>query len=99
MTNGTVSTVQSGATANSSMTNGTVSAADAKGGVKQITVSYKGGEKTIIVPPTAPIVAFEPNTMGDVVKGKTVFVIANAEGGKLSAAAVIVGTDGAPPPM
>ena len=99
MTNGTISAVQGGATANSTMTNGTVTAADAKGGAKQITVDYKGGQKTITVPPTAPIVSFEPDTMSDVAAGKAVFVIANKEGGKLTGGAVIVGTEGAPPPM
>ncbi len=100
MTNGTISAVQdNGATANSTMTNGTVSSADAKGGARQITVAYKGGEKTIIVPPTAPVVAFEPNTMSDVKPGKVVFVVANEADGKYTAGAVAVGTEGAPPPM
>ena len=99
MTNGTVSAVQTGATANSSMTNGTVTAASGSGGTRQITVDYKGGQQHIIVPPTAPIVTFEPDTKADVASGKVVFVIANNDGGKLTAAAVIIGTDGAPPPM
>ena len=100
MTNGTISAVQSnGATSNSTMTNGTVSATDAKGGSKVITVDYKGGKQTILVPPTAPIVAFEPNTMADVTMGKVVFVVANNDDGKLTANAVAVGTEGAPPPM
>ncbi len=81
------------------MTNGTVSAANGAGGSKQITVDYKGGKQTILVPPTAPIVAFEPNTMADMTKGKVVFVIASNENGKLTANAVAVGTEGAPPPM
>ncbi len=100
MTNGTVSAVQAnGAVANSTMTNGTVSAADAKGGAKQITVTYKGGEQMILVPPTAPIVGFEPNTMTDVMVGKVVFVGASNDDGKLTANSVAVGTDGAAPPM
>ncbi len=100
MTNGTVTAVQSnGATANSTMTNGTVSATGAKGGVKQITVSYKGGQQTILVPPTAPIVTYKPNTISGVVKGKTVFINASNNDGKLTANAVAVGTKNAPPPM
>ena len=100
MTNGTVTAVKSnGAKANSTMTNGTVSATGAKGGVEQITVSYKGGQQTILVPPTAPIVAFEPNTISDVVKGKTVFIKASNDDGKLAADVVAVGTKNAPPPM
>jgi hypothetical protein len=100
MTNGTVSAVQAnGATANSTMTNGTVSSASSKAGAKQITVSYKGGDQTILVPPTAPIVSFEPNTMADLVKGKVVFVSASNDDGKLTANAVAIGTEGAAPPM
>ncbi len=100
MTNGTVSAVQSnGAAANSTMTNGTVQSADAKGGAKQISVTYKGGEQTILVPPTAPIVTFEPNTVADVVAGKVVFINASNDDGKLTANSVAVGTPGAPPPM
>lgn len=98
MTNGTVTAVQPG-TANTTMTNGTVSSSDAKGGARQIMVDYKGGQQSILVPPTAPIVAFEPDTMADLAKGKVVFVIANDDGGKLTAGAVAIGTDGAPPPM
>lgn len=100
MTNGTVSAVQpAGAMTNSTMTNGTVSASDSKGGAKQITVTYKGGEKSVLVPPTAPIVGFEPNTKSDVMEGKVVFISARNDDGKLTANAVAVGTPGVPPPM
>lgn len=106
MTNGTVSAVQAnGATANSTMTNGTVSAADTKGGTKQITVSYKNakdgttGQQVILVPPTAPIVGFEPDTMADISVGKVVFIVASNDGGKMTANLVAIGTEGAPPPM
>jgi hypothetical protein len=100
MTNGTISAVQTnGATANSTMTNGTVSSSAAKGGAKQITVSYKGGEQVILVPPTAPIVTFVPDTMADLITGKMVFVSGSSDGGKVTANAVAIGTDGVPPPM
>ena len=100
MTNGTVATVQAaGGTANSSMTNGTVATTASTGGVKQITVTYKGGEQTILVPPTAPIVTFKPGTMADVTAGKVVFIGASNDDGKITANSVNVGTPGAPPPM
>src|ERR1700712_5378985 len=52
MTNGTVSAASATAgSANSTMTTGNVSSADAKNGAKQLTVTYKGGEQTILVPP------------------------------------------------
>lgn len=100
MTNGTVAAVGAGgATANSTMTNGTVSAESAKGGAKQLTVTYKGGEQSILVPPTAPIVTFQSGAMSDVAAGKTVFVNASNNDGKLTANSVAVGTNGVNPPM
>lgn len=100
MTNGTVAAASStGATTDSTMTNGNVSAADAKGGAKQLTVTYKGGKQSILVPPTAPIVSFEPGAMSDVTQGKSVFVVTNEVDGKLTAVAVNVGRDGVKPPM
>jgi hypothetical protein len=100
MTNGTISAVHtSGAMANSSMTNGLVSASHGKGGAKQITVTYKGGEQTILVPPTAPIVGFEPDTLADLAHGKVAFVNASNVDGKLTANAVAIGSDGVTPPM
>ena len=99
MTNGSVSAVSATGSANTMMTNGTVSAADAKGGVKQLTVTYNGGTQTILVPPTAPIVTPQPDTIADLVKGKTVFIIATNDDGKYSANSVTIGTDGVPPPM
>ena len=35
------------------------------------------------MPPTAPIVTFEPNTISDLIKGKVVFVNASNDDGKL----------------
>jgi hypothetical protein len=99
MTNGSVSAVTAAGSANTMMTNGTVAAADAKGGAKQLTVTYKGGEQTILVPPTAPVVTPQPDTMANLVKGKVVFIIANNDNGKYSANSVTIGSDGVPPPM
>jgi hypothetical protein len=97
MTNGTVSTAAATAgSANTTMTNGNVSAADAKGGAKQLTVTYKGGEQSILVPPTAPVVSFVPGAMADVTKGSTVFIGASNDDGKLT---VNYGSDGVNPPM
>jgi hypothetical protein len=102
MTNGSVSTmapVPSAATTNSSMTNGSVAAVASQGGAQKLTVTYKGGQQTIIVPPTAPIVTFKPGMMSDVTTGATVFVNASKDGDTVSANAVAVGVDGATPPM
>ena len=62
MTNGSVAAVAQGgnaATTNSSMTNGSVAAASERGGARQLTVTYKGGEQMILVPPTAPVVTLQ----------------------------------------
>ena len=101
MTNGTIESTASptGKEVNSAMTNGTVDTASEKSGAKQITVSYKGGRQTIIVPPTAPIVTFKPAAMSAVKPGEKVFVNGSDEGGKLTAGFVAVGADGVTPPM
>jgi hypothetical protein len=102
MTNGSVAAVTQGASAasvNSSMTNGSVATASAKGGVKQLTVTYNGGEQTIIVPPTTPIVTFQPGTTSELKTGARVFVKATKDNGKTTADFVAVGSDGVNPPM
>jgi hypothetical protein len=102
MTNGTVSVAQPAAgagTVKSAMTNGTVSNASESGDAKQITVTYKGGQQTVLVPPTAPIVTYEPGKKSDVTDGKVVFINGVQQDGKVTANAVAVGIDGVTPPM
>lgn len=102
MTNGSVAAVAPSSQApavNSSMTNGNVASTSAQGGAKQLTVTYKGGEQTIVVPPTAPIVTFKPGAMSEVTKGATVFVSATRDDGKVTANMVAVGAKGVTPPM
>ena len=93
MTNGTVST------APTTMTNGAVAATTAKGGARQLTVTYNGGKQTIMVPPSAPIVTFAPGTVSDIQKGAHVFIIAMKDGDKVTANVVAIGQDGVTPPM
>lgn len=102
MTNGNVeATAAAGGSrqVNSAMTNGNVDTATDKSGVKELTVSYNGGKQTIIVPPTAPIVTFQPADKSAVKQGETVFVSATEDGGKVIARFVAVGTPGVNPPM
>jgi hypothetical protein len=94
-----ISTGQSAARVNSTMTNGNVATAAAKGGVKLLTVTYKGGEQTILVPPTAPIVAFVPGAASIVKPGAAVFVNADKTDGKITAGLVAVGSHGLTPPF
>jgi hypothetical protein len=102
MTNGSVAAVAHGgsaATTNSTMTNGSVATASERGGARQLTVTYKGGEQTMLVPPTAPVVTLQFGGVSDIKPGGAVFVNATAEGGKTAAGLIIVGTDGAAPPI
>jgi hypothetical protein len=102
MTNGTVSTAAPAGDdkmVNSTMTNGTVSSAGEAGGAKQITITYKGGRQIILVPPTVPVVTYEPGDKSDVAPGAAVFVNGVNQDGKVTANAVAVGIDGVKPPM
>jgi hypothetical protein len=100
MTNGNVSAVSTSApTVNSSMTNGSVAASQSQGGVTHLVVTYKGGQQNVLVPPTAPIVTFQPGTKALVAKGAAVFIKATQTGSGLVANAVAVGVDGVKPPM
>jgi hypothetical protein len=101
MTNASVRTIgnQAAPQANSSMTNGSVAAAVASGGVKLLTVIYRGGRQNILVPPTAPIVAFVPARASIVTSGASVFVNADKANGKITAALVAVGRNGHNPPF
>jgi hypothetical protein len=101
MTNGSVTAVSATPSAgvNSTMTNGSVSSDRSQNGAQQLTVTYKGGQQHIIVPPTAPIVTFRPNTIAELTPGARVFINALENGPTITAAAVAVGTGGAQPPM
>lgn len=101
MTNGTLSAAPAATpeTVNSTMTNGTVSSAGKSQGTKQITVTYKGGKQTILVPPTAPIVSYQTGDKAELKPGAVVFVNALRDGDALTARSVAVGIDGAKPPM
>ena len=89
MTNGTVAP-----SGHSMMTNGTVSSASS-GGAMTLDVTYKGGSQRIMVPANVPIVRVEPGSRALLHKGARVFVVAVGD----DAMRVIVGKDGATPPM
>jgi hypothetical protein len=101
MTNGNVSavTVPTGANVSTTMTNGNVSASGSQNGVEHLTVTYQGGQQTILVPPTAPIVTLLPGTMSDLAKGGYVFVDATQNGSSLIAGLVAAGVGGVKPPF
>ena len=102
MTNGTVAATASANSAPkvaSTMTNGNVASGATTSAGKQIKVSYGKGRRRSLVPPTAPIVRFQPATRAIVVAGQNAFVIADEAGGTLDAGFVVVGKNGVTPPM
>lgn len=99
MTNGTIKATSKPMT-KSAMTNGTVKSGTAAGGAKKLTVTYDGGKSLdITVPPSAPIVAFEPADITALKPGAHVFVVSAVDGTKLTAKVVATGKDGVTPPM
>ena len=85
----------------SMMTNATVADAIAiSGGGRRMTLKYKDGEKTVIVPDDAPIVTFEPGDKAMLVPGAHILVTAAKQpDGGLTAGRVAVGKNGLVPPM
>lgn len=84
----------------STMTNGTVGQEVVGTTGRSLTVTYKGGEKTIVVPPDVPVVTFEPGDRAELIPGAHVIVFARSEAdGALSSEQIAVGKDGLTPPM
>jgi hypothetical protein len=102
MTNANVTAIsprQNAPRVTSTMTNGSVATAAASGDVRLLTVTYNGGQQNILVPPTAPIVAFVPGAASIVRPGAAVFVQADETNGKTTAGLVAVGSHGLTPPF
>jgi Domain of unknown function (DUF5666) len=85
----------------STMTNATVAEVVAKADVQTMTLKYKDGEKTIIIPPDVPIVAYVPGERSELKAGAKIFIAGAAKqpDGSLVAARIGVGRDGLTPPM
>ena len=100
MTNGSVTAASPAGAArtSTSMTNGTVASDSTTAAGRTITVSYDGKSSTIIVPPTATIVRFEPGASSLAETGRKVFVVADGASQPASAKFVAVG-QGVTPPM
>jgi hypothetical protein len=85
---------------NSKMTNANVANVTSVGKDRVMTVQYKGGEKKVLVPENATVVAFEPTDKGQLKPGAQVFVNSQKQpDGSLAAARVNVGLRGQIPPM
>jgi len=101
MTNATVSGMDSssgssGGKSQSTMTNATVS----KMSGRKLTLKYKDGEKTVVVPANAKVVKLEPGDKSELKPGAHLFAIASKDAdGTLRAQRVTVGKNGLVPPM
>ena len=87
-------------TPDSTMTNATVEATVAGAAGRELTLTYQGGQKRLMVPPGTPIVTLEPGDASLLKPGNHVFLSAEAgTDGALTASRITVGKDGLVPPM
>jgi len=84
----------------STMTNATVAETVTKTDGQTLTLKYKDGEQTFVVPPDTPIVTFAPGEKSELKPGAAIFVSAATKtaDGTLSTPRITVGRD-VPPPM
>ena len=88
--------------ANSKMTNAAVESQVESANGPKLTLKYKGGTKTVSIPPGTPIVTIAPSASpSDLKAGAKVFIIgqASADGSRLDGGRIIVGLNGITPPM
>jgi hypothetical protein len=84
----------------SMMTNATVADLVKVDNDRRVTLKYKDGETTVLVPGDVPIVTFEPGERGMLKPGAHIIVTATKQpDGSLTAGGVAVGKDGLVPPM
>lgn len=80
------------------MTNANLEGVVQAAGGRRITLKYKDGEKTILVPDGTPVVDFDPADRSALKPGETVFVAARKEAdGRLVALRVFVSRNGVKP--
>jgi hypothetical protein len=101
MTNATITGVGARAAApRDTITDATVAGVSDARGNRTLTLAYKGGEKTIVVPDSVPVVMMEPADRGALVPGAHVIVYAAPQGdGTLAAERLTVGANGFVPPQ
>ncbi len=85
----------------STMTNATVDQVKVGGSAtsRTLTLKYKDGEKTLAVPPEAPIVTLKPGDASLLVVGAKLLVVAEVKDGKPTAMRITAGRNGFAPPM
>jgi hypothetical protein len=83
----------------SSMTNGTVGNLVMANG-RTMTITYKGGEKQVLVPDDVPIVTYAPTDRSALTQGANVLINGmRAADGTVTAMSISVGQNGLVPPM
>lgn len=83
----------------STMTNANLEGIAQASGGNEITMKYKDGSKTILVPPGTPIVAFVPGSRADLKVGETIWTSARQEAdGRIVTQRLNVSKDGVKPP-
>jgi hypothetical protein len=85
----------------STMTNAIVETSVTGAGGQTLTVKYKDGEKTVIIPPDTPIVAMMPGSKDELKPGVATIIMAATKqpDGSLTTPAIFVGRGGVVPPM
>jgi len=84
----------------SAMTNGAVGARVERVDGPEIIVAYAGGEQTIAVDKSTPVVALEAGGLGDLTIGASIVARGSpADGGAYKVARIVVGVEGVKPPM
>lgn len=84
----------------SSMTNATVASAVTSVNGPTLTLTYKGGEKKISIPPGTPVVTFVKATKDDIKPGAGVIINGMTTGDNMvESDRVVVGINGVVPPM
>jgi hypothetical protein len=84
----------------STMTNATVADTVQAVDGQTLTLTYKGEQKKVSVPPNVPVVTLAPAQKSDVIPGAPVFISTQRQAdGTITASRVTVGLNGVAPPM
>lgn len=82
------------------MTNGTVGGeVVASPNGRELTLTFPGGSRKIVIPPDVPVVQFNPAVRADIKPGVQVFVVAQKNGDGWKTNSVAIGQNGTAPPM
>ena len=83
----------------SSITNATVADLARSADGRTLTLRYKGGEKTVVVPNGVPVVTLRPGDRSLIVPGAKVFIVAEPMDDQFIVRRLMIGRNGFQPPM